>query len=114
MSHHDDHAAEHTPEAIRRRLSKRTGEDYLKDSVLGALLAAGNLGAPSGVNFETIGGPQTLIVRPVTDTDNPSCLTLRGGRSVHEPKPLSGLGVDAPNQGRIDEGTARADLVAQL
>ncbi len=37
MSHHDNHAAEHTPEAIRKRLSKRTGEDYLKDSVLGAL-----------------------------------------------------------------------------
>jgi VIT1/CCC1 family predicted Fe2+/Mn2+ transporter len=37
MSHHDDHAAEHTPEAISQRLGKRTGEDYLKDSVLGAL-----------------------------------------------------------------------------
>lgn len=37
MSHHDDHDAEHTPEAIRNRLEENTGPDYLKDSILGAL-----------------------------------------------------------------------------
>jgi VIT1/CCC1 family predicted Fe2+/Mn2+ transporter len=37
MSHHDDHEAEHTPEAIRNRLDQMTGGDYLKDSILGAI-----------------------------------------------------------------------------
>ncbi|MGJ8655688.1 MAG: VIT1/CCC1 transporter family protein [Akkermansiaceae bacterium] len=37
MSHHDDHAAEHTPEAIRKRLKEGMGNDYLKDSILGAI-----------------------------------------------------------------------------
>jgi VIT1/CCC1 family predicted Fe2+/Mn2+ transporter len=37
MSHHDDHAAEHTPEAIQNRLKKNHGGDYLKDSILGAI-----------------------------------------------------------------------------
>lgn len=37
MSHHQDHAAEHTPEAIRRRLTEKTSQGYLKDSVFGAI-----------------------------------------------------------------------------
>ena len=37
MSHHDDHEAEHTPEAIRSRLRERSNTDYLKDSILGAI-----------------------------------------------------------------------------
>lgn len=37
MSHHDDHAAEHTPEAIRKRLKDGISTDYLKDSILGAI-----------------------------------------------------------------------------
>ncbi len=37
MSHHENHEAEHTPEAIRNRLRDRSNSDYLKDSILGAI-----------------------------------------------------------------------------
>ena len=37
MSHHDDHEAEHTPEATRKRLCERPGGEYLKDSILDAI-----------------------------------------------------------------------------
>ena len=37
MSHHDDHAAEHTPDAIRERLSAESSQGYLKDSIYGAI-----------------------------------------------------------------------------
>ena len=37
MSHHADHEAEHTPQAIRERLEKSPGSDYLKDSIYGAI-----------------------------------------------------------------------------
>jgi hypothetical protein len=37
MSHHQDHEAEHTPAAIRRRLEARPSQDYLKDSIYGAI-----------------------------------------------------------------------------
>ncbi len=37
MSHHDDHDAEHTPEAIRRRLEGDASQGYLKDSIYGAI-----------------------------------------------------------------------------
>lgn len=37
MTHHPEHAADHTPEAIRRRLSSGVSQGYLKDSVYGAI-----------------------------------------------------------------------------
>ncbi len=37
MTHHSDHAAEHTPEAIRARLSAGGSQGFLKDSVFGAI-----------------------------------------------------------------------------
>lgn len=37
MTHHRDHLAEHTPEAIRSRLESGTRQGYLKDSVFGAI-----------------------------------------------------------------------------
>jgi len=37
MSHHENHEAEHTPEAIRKRLRERSGGEHLKDSILGAI-----------------------------------------------------------------------------
>lgn len=37
MSHHTDHAAEHTPEAIRHRISQGASQDFLKDSIYGAI-----------------------------------------------------------------------------
>ncbi len=37
MGHHDDHEAEHTPEAIRRRLQQDVSQGYLKDSIYGAI-----------------------------------------------------------------------------
>ncbi|NIP92455.1 MAG: hypothetical protein GWO24_02865 [Akkermansiaceae bacterium] len=37
MSHHLDHEAEHTPDAIRRRLAEETSQGYLKDSIYGAI-----------------------------------------------------------------------------
>ena len=37
MSHHLDHEAEHTPEAIRDRLAGHTSQGYLKDSIYGAI-----------------------------------------------------------------------------
>lgn len=37
MSHHEDYEAEHTPEAIRRRLEGETSQGYLKDSIYGAI-----------------------------------------------------------------------------
>lgn len=37
MSHHQDHEAEHTPAAIQRRLEARPSQDYLKDSIYGAI-----------------------------------------------------------------------------
>ena len=37
MSHHADHEAEHTPEAIRARLEADTGQGFLKDSIYGAI-----------------------------------------------------------------------------
>ncbi|MEP4077690.1 hypothetical protein [Haloferula sp.] len=46
-----------------------SGSTFLSDSVLGPLDAAGNLGAPSGVNFETETGTQTLTVS-VTAANN--------------------------------------------
>ncbi len=36
MSHHRDHALEHTPEAIRKRLDEN-GQPYLKDAIFGAI-----------------------------------------------------------------------------
>ena len=59
MSHHSEHAAEHTPEAIRHRLSSGVSQDYLKDSVYGAIDGAvttfavvssvAGAGLPSGI-----------------------------------------------------------------
>lgn len=59
MSHHSEHAAEHTPEAIRRRLTSGVSQDYLKDSVYGAIDGAvttfavvssvAGAGLPSGI-----------------------------------------------------------------
>ena len=37
MSHHSDHEAEHTPEAIRRRLAAESRQGFLKDSIYGAI-----------------------------------------------------------------------------
>lgn len=37
MSHHSDHAAEHTPEAIRRRLEAGGSQGFLKDFIYGAI-----------------------------------------------------------------------------
>jgi VIT1/CCC1 family predicted Fe2+/Mn2+ transporter len=37
MSHHADHEAEHTPEAIRARLRDENTQGYLKDSIYGAI-----------------------------------------------------------------------------
>jgi VIT1/CCC1 family predicted Fe2+/Mn2+ transporter len=37
MSHHQDHEADHTPEAIRRRISGESNQGYLKDSIYGAI-----------------------------------------------------------------------------
>jgi VIT1/CCC1 family predicted Fe2+/Mn2+ transporter len=37
MSHHQDHEADHTPEAIRKRLSEDNSQGYLKDSIYGAI-----------------------------------------------------------------------------
>ena len=37
MTHHRDHHAEHTPEAIRERIEGGTRQAYLKDSVFGAI-----------------------------------------------------------------------------
>ena len=37
MGHHHDYEAEHTPEAIRRRLADPGSQGYLKDSVFGAI-----------------------------------------------------------------------------
>jgi VIT1/CCC1 family predicted Fe2+/Mn2+ transporter len=37
MSHHDDHEAEHTPEAIRERIEGAPSQGYLKDSIYGAI-----------------------------------------------------------------------------
>ena len=37
MSHHDDHEAEHTPEAIRERVRSSSSQGYLKDSIYGAI-----------------------------------------------------------------------------
>ena len=37
MSHHSDHEAEHTPEAIRERLEAETSQGFLKDSIYGAI-----------------------------------------------------------------------------
>lgn len=37
MSHHQDHEADHTPEAIRERLSEDSSQGYLKDSIYGAI-----------------------------------------------------------------------------
>lgn len=59
MSHHQEHDAEHTPEAIRRRIASGVSQDYLKDSVYGAIDGAittfavvssvAGAGLPSGV-----------------------------------------------------------------
>jgi vacuolar iron transporter family protein len=37
MSHHEDHEADHTPEAIRKRLSEDNAQGFLKDSIYGAI-----------------------------------------------------------------------------
>jgi len=37
MSHHSNHAAEHTPEAIRRRLAEGASQGFLKDFIYGAI-----------------------------------------------------------------------------
>lgn len=37
MSHHSDHAAEHTVEAIRQRLSTASAQSHLKDFIFGAI-----------------------------------------------------------------------------
>lgn len=37
MSHHADHEAEHTPEAIRERLASESRQGFLKDSIYGAI-----------------------------------------------------------------------------
>lgn len=37
MSHHSDHDAEHTPAAIRQRLNATPSQNYLKDSIYGAI-----------------------------------------------------------------------------
>lgn len=37
MSHHTDHEAEHTPEAIRDRIRSASTQGYLKDSIYGAI-----------------------------------------------------------------------------
>ena len=37
MSHHEDHEAEHTPEAIRERLAADSRQGFLKDSIYGAI-----------------------------------------------------------------------------
>jgi len=37
MSHHSDHEAEHTPEAIRARVEASQSQGYLKDSIYGAI-----------------------------------------------------------------------------
>jgi VIT1/CCC1 family predicted Fe2+/Mn2+ transporter len=59
MSHHQDHAAEHTPEAIQARISQGSSQAYLKDSVYGAIDGAvttfavvssvAGAGLPSGI-----------------------------------------------------------------
>ncbi|MEP4076605.1 VIT1/CCC1 transporter family protein [Haloferula sp.] len=59
MSHHPEHAAEHTPEAIRHRLSSGVSQGHLKDSVYGAIDGAvttfavvssvAGAGLPSGI-----------------------------------------------------------------
>ncbi|MCH7228051.1 hypothetical protein [Haloferula sp. A504] len=48
------------------------GSDFISDCVLGALPSGGNPGAPSGVNFETIGGIQTLTVSVNAAADDDS------------------------------------------
>lgn len=37
MTHHADYEAEHTPEAIRKRINAKYSQGYLKDSVYGAI-----------------------------------------------------------------------------
>ena len=37
MTHHADYEADHTPEAIRERIAKNKSQDYLKDSIYGAI-----------------------------------------------------------------------------
>ncbi len=37
MGHHADYEAEHTPEAIRKRIESNHSQDYLKDSIYGAI-----------------------------------------------------------------------------
>lgn len=59
MSHHPEHAADHTPEAIKQRLSEGVSQGYLKDSVYGAIDGAvttfavvssvAGAGLPSGI-----------------------------------------------------------------
>ena len=59
MSHHSDHEAEHTPEAIRNRISEGSSQDFLKDSIYGAIDGAvttfavvssvAGAGLPSGI-----------------------------------------------------------------
>ena len=59
MSHHHDHEAEHTPEAIRKRISEGSSQDFLKDSIYGAIDGAvttfavvssvAGAGLPSGI-----------------------------------------------------------------
>ncbi|MDP0490618.1 MAG: VIT1/CCC1 transporter family protein [Verrucomicrobiota bacterium JB023] len=59
MSHHSDHAADHTPEAIQRRLQRGGTQEYLKDSIYGAIDGAvttfavvssvAGAGLPSGI-----------------------------------------------------------------
>ncbi|MBK1835516.1 VIT1/CCC1 transporter family protein [Roseibacillus ishigakijimensis] len=59
MSHHADHAAEHTPEAIQARIEQGAGQDFLKDSIYGAIDGAvttfaivssvAGAGLPSGI-----------------------------------------------------------------
>ncbi|MGJ8723434.1 MAG: VIT1/CCC1 transporter family protein [Roseibacillus sp.] len=59
MSHHHDHEAEHTPEAIQERISAGSSQDFLKDSIYGAIDGAvttfavvssvAGAGLPSGI-----------------------------------------------------------------
>jgi len=59
VSHHDDHHAEHTPEAIRERLAGGVSQGFLKDSIFGAIDGAvttfavvssvAGAGLPSGI-----------------------------------------------------------------
>lgn len=59
LSHHPDHEADHTPEAIRSRISEGSSQDFLKDSIYGAIDGAvttfavvssvAGAGLPSGI-----------------------------------------------------------------